>query len=767
MPSTAGVRAGNAFVVIRALDQTSTGLQTIERKLTQFGQNLTNIGVGLAGRGVALLAPVTYAANQFIKYEDAMKKVEAKSAGTVEDMMAIRKQARELGLTTALTADQIGQLQHILAQKGYNRKEIYEMTKGIVDLARASGDGNDLMNDGIQAATGVSGVLRAYQMDATNATRVADLFAAAVDGSNMSLEEMIVAMSYAAPTGAEFGVPIEEVMAITSAMRDLNIDASIAGTAFRNMVLYMSEAKETEKFNKTLSELTGNTIEFTDAAGNLHSPLKLLLAIQQATEGLGTAERSNLLSEMFGTRATVPAGAVGRASKTVARLLNMFQNADGLAAARASKTESGLGGSWRLFKAVVNEVAVAVGAALAGPLNKLSKWTREHLGDLAAWIAKNEGWVASITLGVAAVTGFGLALVGAGIAVKTMSLAVSLAIIGTKTLTIAVNGAILAYSLLTMVAGLAMAAINSSWALPVAGVFLFVAALIWALGTWDDIVKTYSTGIGKLVQEFKDMGATIIKTFSMIAMALGEGDFELAFKALTAGLKLLWVQAWTSMGRAVEGIFVDTATAIQTVFNMLLHGIRETMKVIQAWGVTQLKFQAGLFAGLGMTGTAKKFSDAAALAENMDILPGDIDWGGSLDQMQKDGDAKRKKALKDAKGDFDAVDMEINKKRQKRLDKEVEAGKEASNDDWRLRERAKALIKQGPQGPQISPKALEATNSRSVEAMKEFQENRYNASEGLATQMLKEMKTQTEILIQIDEEIRGNDVDINDVIGVV
>ena len=97
----------------------------------------------------------------------------------------------------------------------------------------------------------------------------------------------------------------------------------------------------------------------------------------------------------------------------------------------------------------------------------------------------------------------------------------------------------------------------------------------------------------------------------------------------------------------------------------------------------------------------------------------------------------------------------------------IEEGKEADDDDWRLRERAKRLIRQGVQGPQVSPKALEATDSRSVEAMKEFQENKYNAAEGIAAQMLLEMKTQTEILMQIDEEIRGNDVKLSDVLGVV
>lgn len=768
MPSTSGVKAGNAFVVIRALDQTSTGLQTVERKLIQFGQNVTNLGVGLAGRGVALLAPITYAANQFIKYEDAMKKVEAKSPGTAEDMLEIRKQARELGLTTALTADQVGQLQHVLAQKGYNRKEIQAMTKGIVDLARASGDGNDLMNDGIQAATGVSGVLRAYQMEASKATRIADLFAAAVDGSNMSLEEMIIAMSYAAPTGAEFNIPIEEVMAITSAMRDLNIDASIAGTAFRNMVLYMSEVKETDKFNKTLQDLTGNTIEFTDAAGNLRSPLQLLIAIQEATAGMGTAQRSNLLSEMFGTRATVPAGAVGRASKTVARLLSMFEMADGLSATRAAKTESGLGGAWRLFRASINEVSVAVGEAVSGPLNKLSKWVRMSLADLSAWIKENEDWVVSIVFATAAVTAFGLGLVGLGITVKTLSIGFGLLIILTKTLGIAVNLVSASFALLGTIATLSMAAIHSTWALPLIALAALVGVIIWATDAWGELEKTYGNGISRIISEFKEMGPTIADTFKMIVTALGDGEFELAFKAMMAGLNLLWVQVWNSMSKTVEDMFIETVRSLNTVLNSLMTMLEDAINKLNRVVAMHFRVLGKAWKAAGYTGIAKTFFETASALKNMKVFGEEIDIDQPLDDMAKESEEKRKKSLQDAKDDLAAVGEEIKKKREERKKQAiVEGGEEANSDDWRLRERAARLIKQGVQGPQISPKALEATNSKSVEAMKEFQENRNNASEGIAAQMLLQMKTQTELLMSIDEEIQGHNNSLKDVLGAV
>ena len=161
--------------------------------------------------------------------------------GTAQSMAELRKQAQELGRSTSFTAVQVGDLQAKLAQKGFGRNAIKEMTDDVLALARAAGEGGE--EDAVMSADLISGTLRAYQMEASEAGRVADVFTTAVNNSNFSLQGLLDGMAKAGPLASDFGLTLEETVATLASMTNLNITASESGVALQSFLARMSKGE--------------------------------------------------------------------------------------------------------------------------------------------------------------------------------------------------------------------------------------------------------------------------------------------------------------------------------------------------------------------------------------------------------------------------------------------------------------------------------------------------------------------------------------------
>jgi TP901 family phage tail tape measure protein len=421
MPTAGGIKAGKAFVVIEALDRTGVVLKGVRKNLTNLANDIGNIGKKTIGAALMGLAPAFISSKVFMDFDDAMKKVEARSKGTAEEMDALREQAKKLGRETAFTAGQIGELQMRIAQKGFDRRQILDMTEAIMNLARAGGEGFDLAEDANYAAEIVTGTLRAYQMEAKEAADVADLFTATVNNSNYTLSDLATSMQYVGPIARKMGMSLEQTLAALGMMTNVNIDPSIAGTALRNIMQYMSNAKGRDDFNAILKEATGNTIEFIDASGNLKSVPDVLFAMSKAMAGMGSAESMDALNKLLGVRASVPATALMDGMEEYAKLLSVLERKNGKYAESVSKIiESGIGGAWREFMSALEGVALAIGEGLAPALIDSAKHINNLLTTVSKWIHENDKVIITVTLVTMAVLAAGVGMVGFSLILKVL-----------------------------------------------------------------------------------------------------------------------------------------------------------------------------------------------------------------------------------------------------------------------------------------------------------------------------------------------------------
>lgn len=411
MPAgAAGIKAGRAFILIDAVDATGAVLNNVRRRFLAVGQELTNIGRGLFTKGIASMLPLGLAAKTFMDFDDAMKVVEARSEGTAEQMRELRQQALDLGEATAFTSSNVANLMAELAKKRFNRSEIQTMTSDILDLARAVPTlGGTLETDMVQAAKLTSGVLRAFNMEASDTKKVVDLLSVAVS-SNFTLEDMIVALEQAAPASAEFNLSLEQTLAGLAALRDLNLEASVVGTSWRNMMTYMSKPKDRDRFNEQLSEATNKTIEFTKANKDLHDLPDILMAMGKAMHGLGTTEIGDMMHDLFGTRAQIPATALSSSAASYKQIMSRLMQADDNAKKVHATMESGAGGAWRETESVVERIGIAIGNAFEKPLIRILKYLQDFGRSATKFIDDNKGLITIMGL-----TAVGAIVLGAAI----------------------------------------------------------------------------------------------------------------------------------------------------------------------------------------------------------------------------------------------------------------------------------------------------------------------------------------------------------------
>ncbi|QDP67822.1 MAG: putative minor tail protein [Prokaryotic dsDNA virus sp.] len=188
----------------------------------------------------------------FTEFEFTMAKVLAVSGATDEEFKALTKTAEELGRTTFFTAEQVGQLQLAYSKLGFTAKEIQDAVKPTLDLATATG------TDLARAAQVAGAAVRGFGLDASETERVVDVMAVSFSSSAMDIEKWQTGMTKVAPIAKAAGFSIEDTAAIMSKLSDSGIEASIAGTSLRNILLKMQDP------SSDLSKSFGTTIHSLD-----------------------------------------------------------------------------------------------------------------------------------------------------------------------------------------------------------------------------------------------------------------------------------------------------------------------------------------------------------------------------------------------------------------------------------------------------------------------------------------------------------------------
>jgi TP901 family phage tail tape measure protein len=378
---TRDAKAGGAYVEVKARDSTGEMLAKIfnPAKWAGYGKTITQglkkgisssvkgvvstlvsgITSGISGLASTLPGMLKSAFDSiysnvelFATFDDTMRKLGAVTSGTADDFAKLRSQAEFLGRTTSSTAQQIGEIQVQLGKAGFARKEILKMTDAVRALGRAT-DTEAASASGILSAT-----LRQYALGAEHATHVSGALTKAANGSFNSLGDLGEALRYAGPVAEDFNVSLEESLAVLMALGNLDIRGSAAGTSLRNMLLFLSSRED--MLGKLLPGMTAR-----DAAGNLRPLQEILVELQERTKDMGTAERADIFSKLFGVRAIVGARGMVKSIDQLDGFVNDLINSTNEAIDTSNEMDAGIGGALRSMGSAIEGIRLAVGEMFA------------------------------------------------------------------------------------------------------------------------------------------------------------------------------------------------------------------------------------------------------------------------------------------------------------------------------------------------------------------------------------------------------------------
>tara|TARA_R100000654_G_scaffold20855_2_gene42093 strand:- start:15201 stop:18809 length:3609 start_codon:yes stop_codon:yes gene_type:complete len=282
----------------------------------------------------------------FTEFEFTMAKVLAVSGATEKEFQELTETAEELGRTTFFTAEQVGQLQLAFSKLGFTAAEIQNAVKPTLDLATATG------TDLARAAQVAGASVRGFGLDAAETERVVDVMTVSFASSALDIEKWSTGMTKVAPIAKAAGFSIEDTAAIMAKLSDSGIEASIAGTSLRNILLKMQDptSELSMRFGKTihsLDDLVPAMKQFVAEGGSMADIMEVV-DLRQA------AAFEQMLTTADGTIA----------------LRNELRDANGEGARMAALVGDTLQGAFLKLKSALQGVSISLMKDFAGGMQK-------------------------------------------------------------------------------------------------------------------------------------------------------------------------------------------------------------------------------------------------------------------------------------------------------------------------------------------------------------------------------------------------------------
>lgn len=389
--------------------------------------------------------------------------------------------------------------------------------------------------------------------------------------------------------------------------------------------------------------------------------------------------RAGLALKVFGRsgRELLPmlsSGSAGiEALQAEARSLGITLSRDDATA--AAELTDAMNRLWRQTKAI----AVAVGAAVAGPLTQFYNRITPILKVTIDWVKKNKKLIQTIGAVATVVLGVGGLILGTGLLLTVAS--------------IAAGGFATAIGVVGTVLGVALSKIG------------LVTLGLSGLVTWfATSTRAGRAMVTNLAAWFGQLYAVAQETFGGITDALAGGEFELAGRIAMAGLNLAWTEGTQDLHRIwleFRDLFLRTTTNMvfdaQEAFVNMLAGVKKSIANIKLIAAT-LRDYLKLDFATGFGSKTDKFNAGAGLVGNFARRAAETK--AAIAQAEAD----RKEALAKIEASRDIVDDDLSKQHAKDL-------KAAEERLGYLRDQLAALREQAAEGKKLAAQQFNLQNA--------------------------------------------------------
>ena len=538
------------------------GASNAIKGLKNEANSLTSIGNAVSGVGKALTAGVTVPVAGAIgasvalgaSFEEQMSTVGAVTNASASEMEALENSAREMGQTTRYSATEAAGAQENLARAGFNTSEIMDALGSTLDLATSGSISLD------EASSITARTIRGFGLEASDASRVADVLAKTAAGSNTTVSGLGETFKYVAPVASGLGLGFEEVAAAAGIMGDAGIEASQAGRVLNRGLLNL--AAPTAQQKALMDELG---LSFFDANGQMKPMKEIVGELETGLAGMSDEQKTAALATLFGSHAVSGWTAlVDAGSDALGEFQNGLENSTGFAEEFARQVEDNLSGSFREFKSSLGEVGLTIFDLIEGPLRSLIDSATEALD---AFLELDEGTQKNILkmIGLAAAIGPVLWILGK-LLIVLPHLAAGLSLVKGGVTKLA--GAFQAGGAISALFGKVLGLLKAAFAFLISPIGLVIAAIAIFIGV---LIYLYNTN--ETVREF------IVTAWENIQETIGG-----AAEAISDFISQAWeyvkektVEIWNNIIDWLSEKWENLKTKVIEVFT----GIKD--KITEAW----------------------------------------------------------------------------------------------------------------------------------------------------------------------------------------
>ncbi|ODS44610.1 phage tail tape measure protein [Pasteurella multocida] len=354
----------------------------------------------ILGAEVAMLKPAMEFEKSFSKVQALTRLDKVKDAETIK---ALRDQAINLGATTAFSSSEVADAQGYLAMAGFTPEQIQASLKSVLNTALASGV------DLARVSDVASDISSGFKIPASEMGRVADVLTLTFTTSNTSLETLYETMKEGGPIMTSLGQSFESSAAMAGLLGNVGIKGSSAGTALQNIGLNMINNKQLKKLG----------VQVQDAKGNMRQIPEILADIKKKTDKMGTAQRSNVIKNIFGK---IPVAAamelISQADGALQNYENSIKNASGTVDKVSQTMADNLSGDIKSLLSAKEALGISIFDQNNTLLRGFTASLTEMLRGINEWIKANPELAKTIfklvtftTLFLAGLSAIGLALV--------------------------------------------------------------------------------------------------------------------------------------------------------------------------------------------------------------------------------------------------------------------------------------------------------------------------------------------------------------------
>jgi TP901 family phage tail tape measure protein len=190
--------------------------------------------------GVVAITAVTLAFKKavttFAQTEQSLANVRAVTGASAADFAKLKDAADEAGETTRFSASQAADALYNLGSAGFDAQQSIDSLNGVLLLAGATG--SDL---GSTSAT-LTAAISQFGLEASDATKISNVFAAAIGNSQANMEKLSSAFRQVGPIAGTLGISIEETTASLQALFNAGLQGEQAGTALRSVLLDLADS---------------------------------------------------------------------------------------------------------------------------------------------------------------------------------------------------------------------------------------------------------------------------------------------------------------------------------------------------------------------------------------------------------------------------------------------------------------------------------------------------------------------------------------------